>query len=183
MRRYNEEYLALIKSRLSANPETNGTYTSSLTGGISTTHSGFNPNKRTLRAHNFALLSPLNLNETAKGLELRWEVNPNRAVYRDTPDNLYFVLKQKRFAPIVQKANSIKTSSVHKHFNFSNAELLVIKNQYSNASRWATKRLKYKAADIANVYNRRMLRTKRVLVLPTGVNITVITNSFDVVHS
>lgn len=93
------------------------------------------------------------------------------------------MLKQKRFAPIVQKANSIKTSSVHKHFNFSNAELLVIKNQYSNASRWATKRLKYKAADVANVYNRRMLRTKRVLVLPTGVNITVITNSFDVVHS
>ena len=30
---------------------------------------------------------------------------------------------------------------------------------------------------------KRMLRTKRTLVLPAHVNITLITNSFDVVHS
>jgi heme/copper-type cytochrome/quinol oxidase subunit 2 len=30
---------------------------------------------------------------------------------------------------------------------------------------------------------RRLLRTKRTLVLPAHVNITVITNSYDVVHS
>ena len=30
---------------------------------------------------------------------------------------------------------------------------------------------------------KRMLRTKRTLVLPAHVNITIITNSFDVVHS
>lgn len=183
LRRYNEEYLAALKSRLVTNPGINGTYVSSAAGDVSATHSGFNPNKRTLRAHNYALLPALDLVDTSKGLEPRWEVNPNKAVYRDTPDNLYFVLKQKRFAPIVQKASSIRTKDVHEHFNLSNAERLVIKSQHSYASRWAAKRLKYKAADIANVYNRRMLRTKRVLVLPVGVNITVITNSFDVVHS
>lgn len=183
LRRYNEEYLAALKSRLAGNVAHNGTYATEVRGGIGATHSGFNPNKRTLRAHNYALLSALDVVGDSNGLTLNWESNPNRAVYRDTPDNLYFVLKQKRFAPVVQKANSIKTSAVHKHFNFSNAELLVLKEQYSNVSRWSTKRLKYKAADLANVYNRRMLRTKRVLVLPTSVNITVITNSFDVVHS
>jgi len=30
---------------------------------------------------------------------------------------------------------------------------------------------------------RRLLRTKRTLVLPAHVNITVVTNSYDVVHS
>jgi hypothetical protein len=183
LRRYNEEYLAALKARLATNPGHNGVYSSTIGGDTSITHSGFNPNKRTLRAHNYTLLPGLTIFDNSKNLELGWELNPNKAIYRDTPDNLYFVLKQKRFAPIVQKANSIKTTSVHKHFNLSNAEVLVLKDQYSNASRWALKRLKYKATDIANVYNRRMLRTKRVLVLPTGVNITVITNSFDVVHS
>ena len=33
------------------------------------------------------------------------------------------------------------------------------------------------------VTNRRMLRTKRTLVIPAHVNITVISNSYDVVHS
>ena len=31
--------------------------------------------------------------------------------------------------------------------------------------------------------NKRLLRTKRLLVLPAHFNISVITNSFDVVHS
>lgn len=30
---------------------------------------------------------------------------------------------------------------------------------------------------------RRLLRTKRTLVLPAHINLTVITNSYDVVHS
>jgi heme/copper-type cytochrome/quinol oxidase subunit 2 len=34
-----------------------------------------------------------------------------------------------------------------------------------------------------NLYARRLLRTRRLLVLPTNINITLITNSFDVVHS
>jgi hypothetical protein len=33
------------------------------------------------------------------------------------------------------------------------------------------------------VTNRRMLRTKRTLVIPAHVNITIISNSYDVVHS
>jgi hypothetical protein len=33
------------------------------------------------------------------------------------------------------------------------------------------------------VFSRRLLRTKRTLVVPAHVNITAITNSYDVVHS
>ena len=42
---------------------------------------------------------------------------------------------------------------------------------------------KNSSEDISNVLGRRLLRTKRTLVLPTHVNITIITNSYDVIHS
>jgi hypothetical protein len=71
LRRYNEEYLAALKSRLATNPGSNGTHLLSVSGDISATHSGFNPNKRTLRAHNYALLPALDIVDTSKDLELR----------------------------------------------------------------------------------------------------------------
>ena len=37
--------------------------------------------------------------------------------------------------------------------------------------------------NISSLNNRRLLRTKRILVLPARTNISIITNSFDVVHS
>ena len=45
------------------------------------------------------------------------------------------------------------------------------------------KSYKNKPQNFNNVYYRRLLRTKRILVLPTNINITLITNSFDVIHS
>ena len=104
-------------------------------------------------------------------------------INKNLPDNLYFVIKQKRFSPAVKKVNSVNFKKIEKHLNLVNNELLVIKDQHSSAWRWSAKRLKYKTADVSNLFSRRLLRTKRVLVLPTNANITVITNSFDVVHS
>jgi hypothetical protein len=45
------------------------------------------------------------------------------------------------------------------------------------------KKSKHRSEDIKLPFNKRLLRTKRVVVLPAHVNLTVITNSFDVVHS
>jgi len=42
---------------------------------------------------------------------------------------------------------------------------------------------KYKTEMIPVNLARRLLRTKRTLVLPAHINITLITNSYDVVHS
>jgi len=45
-------------------------------------------------------------------------------------------------------------------------------------------KLNKKKTDINNLnVNRRMLRTRRTLVLPAHVNLTAVTNSFDVIHS
>jgi hypothetical protein len=45
------------------------------------------------------------------------------------------------------------------------------------------KKNKLKSENVALPLSKRMLRTKRILVLPAHVNLTAITNSYDVVHS
>ncbi|MFK8060305.1 MAG: hypothetical protein AB8B78_09470 [Polaribacter sp.] len=47
----------------------------------------------------------------------------------------------------------------------------------------SVKHTKNVSEEASNTFNRRLLRTKRTLVLPAHVNITVITNSYDVIHS
>jgi heme/copper-type cytochrome/quinol oxidase subunit 2 len=55
---------------------------------------------------------------------------------------------------------------------------------YYDALTRKTLRTRYdKHTQQPNIYARRLLRTRRLLVLPTNINITLITNSFDVVHS
>lgn len=182
LRRYNEDYLKMLKSRLAGTqPKLDDAYTTADT--LEVTHNAVNPNKKTQRLHNYSLSPAASLTTSLNEVSDVWSDNSNEVINKDTPDNLYFVIKQKRFAPAVRKVHTIDLKKVEKHLNLANNELLVLKDQNSNSWRWGAKRLKYKAADISNVFNRRMLRTKRVLVLPTNVNITVITNSFDVVHS
>ncbi len=58
-------------------------------------------------------------------------------------------------------------------------------NKYQNNYNMYTviKNNKYKNELIPVTLARRLLRTKRTLVLPAHINITLITNSYDVVHS
>lgn len=184
LRKHNEDYLRALQARLSgANerllPSSSELSLSSNTD-LSVSKFNYAPNKRTARLSNFSLTPALNISSAVTN-ELSWDNQP--VTSRDTPDNLYFVLKQKRFAPAVKRADSINSKQIERHLNLVNNELLVLKEQNSQTWKWAAKRLKYKSSDISGAYNRRLLRTKRVLVLPSNVNLTVITNSFDVVHS
>lgn len=100
--------------------------------------------------------------------------NPSSFKQKPTSSNFYLVVKQKRYAPTSMVSNKflldyrkslIKT-------NFKASEKLFLSQQNSIRS------------EIVNVQsNRRLLRTRRVLVLPAHTNITLITNSFDVMHS
>jgi len=48
---------------------------------------------------------------------------------------MYFVLKQKRFAPAVKKVNAINFKKIEKHLNLIDNEILVLKEQNSNSWR------------------------------------------------
>ena len=94
----------------------------------------------------------------------------------------FLVLKQKRYSG---KFNQNK-------FNFNkNNFFLKLKNQqflkYNDVYYSNFKVNLYKYNNMNNnsilLQNKRLLRVKRILVLPANLNINVITNSFDVVHS
>lgn len=135
LRRYNEEYLAALKSRLISSAGKNSTYGTSLDSDIVVMHNALNANKKTFRVHNYSLINALAVKETKSDVSFVWAENSDQAIPKDTPDNLYFVLKQKRFAPVVQKANSIKTDATKRYLNLNNAELLVLKDEHDSALR------------------------------------------------
>lgn len=112
-----------------------------------------------------------------------------------TPHNSYLVFKQKRYMRkkiilprvkilkdefgVLDKNKKIKFSGkLHLHDNtFSYYD-------FNSTARY--KRLKKQKVrdEVTNILlSRRLLRTRRTLVLPAHTNITLITNSFDVIHS
>jgi hypothetical protein len=68
---------------------------------------------------------------------------------------------------------------------------VLIKNKFFNTISEKNATINYKLLKKNKKHNdvvsvplaKRILRTKRTLVLPAHINITVITNSYDVVHS
>ena len=89
--------------------------------------------------------------------------------------HLYVVLKQKR--------SSLKKNIFLNNSNFYNYTKNSLTSEQLNV--WNNLFLDNKINPelSKHVLNKRLLRVKRTLVLPTNVNITIITNSFDVIHS
>jgi hypothetical protein len=122
----------------------------------------------------------------------------NRTVLGKNVNNVYLVIKQKKYVlrkkfPIKKKfkkliSNEISSESVSK----DKLRLRVlIKNNYFTTISEGDALLDYKFLKKSKKHSevipvplaRRLLRTKRTLVLPAHINLTVITNSYDVVHS
>lgn len=143
-------------------------------------HNASNPNKRMNRSHNFNFTHYTTL---LNNFKLVWNRPTDIVIPKTTADNVYFVIKQKRFTAPIKKLALLNLKESVNHFSLKNFNIAVTAVEPNYTTKWAAKRLKYKSPVIPLTYNRRLLRTKRVLVLPSQVNITLITNSFDVVHS
>jgi hypothetical protein len=77
-----------------------------------------------------------------------------------------------------QKITKYDNKSYTKIENFSEKTDIDKYNLYTSV-----RTNKYKNEMIPVTLARRLLRTKRTLILPAHINITLITNSYDVVHS
>lgn len=108
------------------------------------------------------------------------------------PGNIYLTLKQKKYK--IQKNIRLKTKSIHLDNSSSKIKKnwtprLIDNSIFDDNSENATQQYRLikknkKRQEIFSVaLNRRLLRTKRTLVVPAHVNITAITNSYDIVHS
>lgn len=145
---------------------------------LSTLSFKFDDTNRYQRYNYFSKVHPLKINFLKNNFLLNFNNNNNVGVEKNMPDNIYLVIKQKRFTP-VRKLELYKNKSLV----LNNHSFLELISFDKNKTKSIFKGLKNKPQDFSNIYYKRLLRTKRVLVLPTNINITLITNSFDVVHS
>lgn len=109
-------------------------------------------------------------------------------------DQLFFVIKQKRykikkFIPLRTKYTKTEVGVKNSEIRFTDRPFLNKQSFISNLEFEATKlyQLLKKNKTRSEVFSvqlsRRLLRTRKTLVLPAHVNLTIVTNSYDVVHS
>lgn len=159
--------------------------------------SGKNTPFRILKCPNTELFLKDSLRVDVNDLDielLRFRFNESKATLANKPirPTVYLTFKQKRYNQknIIGKKNQMFfDKDLNKNQNYSGNPFLknasIIEENFGNPTKQYKLVKKAKSRlDTTRVTNwNRLLRSRRVLVLPAHINITVITNSFDVVHS
>jgi len=110
---------------------------------------------------------------------------------KNGPKVPYFAFKQQRYKtrkliPMTSKKyfDDLGNEKTTKN-NFSLSNLYSIETDLENPSRHyrMLRKNKVRSENMPVVVSKRLLRVKKTLVLPTHINITAVTNSYDVVHS
>lgn len=123
--------------------------------------------------------------------KLRFDDLESKLVHKPIPNTTYLTLKQKRykrrkkiplFTKLHKDVHGGKSMFSGKLFLKDNSQLI---NETGKPTRQyrMVKKSKARHEAIPIVYSKRLLRVKRTLVIPAHVNITAITNSYDVCHS
>lgn len=136
--------------------------------------------KGTLNINNLNLLTlQKNLN---KNLLFSIKINCSGVSEKITHPEQFWGFRQKKYKKIraFSFLENYKYSNKNYNYinNFLNFKDFSKYNLYSNV-----KNNKYKSELIPVTLARRLLRTKRTLTLPVHINLTLITSSYDVVHS
>jgi len=86
---------------------------------------------------------------------------------------------------MVKDEEGVTTKKVKSaNYTFLSQNSIILENDFNATKRYKLFRKNKMRDELTNlVLSKRMLRTRRTLVLPAHLNITAITNSFDVVHS
>ncbi len=136
--------------------------------------------KGVMTKHNILLL---NKNETlSKNVMLHYKLNNTDITEKLAQAEQFWGFRQKRYKKLRMFSfpnNKRYDNKTYTYIeNFTNKTDMDKYNLYTGV-----RNNKYKTEMIPVTLARRLLRTKRTLVLPAHINITLITNSYDVVHS
>lgn len=126
--------------------------------------------------------------------KFRFNSNSSKMQHKLVQDTIYLTLKQKRYnrkkvvAPQVKyykDANNNKTDIVrYSGKPYLSNDKILKQSIYDQTTQYKLIKKNKKRGELIPVtLARRILRTKKTLVLPAHVNITLITNSYDIVHS
>lgn len=125
---------------------------------------------------------------------IKFNNTPNKLQHKPVQDTIYLTLKQKRYnrkkivAPQTKyfrddydkKTNSVKYSGKP----YLSNDRIFKKSIYDPTTQYKLIKKNKKRGELISVtLARRLLRTKKTLVVPAHVNLTLITNSYDIVHS
>lgn len=101
---------------------------------------------------------------------------------RDLFNTNYLVIKQKKYTKKNNLVNFTKNNLKKSVFLFNNKIFLEAKEELLNYYK-LIKKNKNHSDLIASTLNKRLLRTKKTLTIPAHINLSLITSSFDIVHS
>lgn len=132
--------------------------------------------------------------DTIDLFKLRFHENESSIKHKPTPHSTFLTMKQKRYkrrkliparVKFQKDANGNNTKKIRWSANpllFNNESII---HNFGNPSKQYNflKKNKVRYENTLVVLSKRLLRTRRTLVLPAHVNITAVTNSYDVVHS
>ena len=129
-------------------------------------------------------------------LRLRFNDDSSELLSKPFSQNTHLVMKQKKYKPLKNLSarahylRDIKTGKNTKVAKYSGKMILdnnnnVFRETSENTSLYYKffKKFKKQSESTPITLWKRLLRTKRTLVLPAHTNIAVITNSYDVIHS
>lgn len=136
--------------------------------------------KGVLNKHNINTLRHVNTLE--KNILFNYRLNNDQIVEKISQVEQFWGFRQKKY-------KKLRSFTFSQNYKFSNQSYQPISNMTNreNFNKYnlytGEKNNKSKNETISVTLARRLLRTKRTLVLPAHINITLITSSYDVVHS
>lgn len=126
--------------------------------------------------------------------KIRFNSNTNKLQHKLTQDTIYLTLKQKRYnrkkfvspqIKYVKDNQQNKTNKIaYSGKPYLSTDKIFKKSIYDPTIQYKLIKKNKKRGELISItLARRILRTKKTLVIPAHVNITMITNSYDIVHS
>ena len=121
---------------------------------------------------------------------LRFDLEETKLKHKVNPEKTYLTFKQKRYSrkksmPLIKGVvnNEFGKSSFSGKLVLKNNSKLAVNDLNGDIQYRMIKKNKTRTDAMGVLFSKRMLRVKRTLVIPAHVNITAITNSYDVCHS
>ncbi len=137
-------------------------------------------NKGIINKNNISLLSKTT--NTTKNTLFNYKINKSNIADKQNHIEQFWGFRQKRYKKL--RSYSFSQNNKYTSNNYLYINDFVSNNNFNKYHLYtAIKNNKYKNEMIPTTLAKRLLRTKRTLILPVHINITLITNSYDVVHS
>ena len=135
-----------------------------------------------INKNNISLLQNVNRGKFIKNIFLNYKINNVDTAQKLSHFEEFWGFRQKRYKKL--RSYSFSQNTKYNSNTYSYVKNFLLNKELNKYNLYNSfKNNKFKHELIPVTLAKRLLRTKRTLVLPVHINLTLITNSYDVVHS